>query len=159
MKPARIILAVTATAAFVAVAGGAWWVRSLGPVPGLADIELSTQVLDRNGHLLRAYATPDGRWRLPATVADVDPRFVEMLQTYEDRRFREHRGVDPLAMARAVVQFIANGRIISGGSTLTMQVARLLEPRDQRTLAAKFRQIVRAIEIERSLSKDEVLGL
>ena len=90
-----------ATAAIAAVAGGAWWVRTLGPVPGLADVELSTQVLDRNGRLLRAYATPEGRWRLPATVNDVDPRFVEMLQTYEDRRFRKHRGVDPLAMMRA----------------------------------------------------------
>ena len=72
-----------------------------------ADVELSTQVLDRNGRLLRAYATPEGRWRLPATVDDVDPRFVEMLQTYEDRRFREHRGVDPLAMARAAWQLLA----------------------------------------------------
>jgi penicillin-binding protein 1C len=159
MKPVRIILAVAATAALAAVAGGAWWVRTLGPVPGLAEVELSTQVLDRNGRLLRAYATPDGRWRLPAAVNDVDPRFVEMLQTYEDRRFHQHWGVDPLAMARAVVQFIGNGRIISGGSTLTMQVARLLEPRTERTLGAKLRQMVRAIEIERSLSKDEVLGL
>ena len=102
---------------------------------------------------------PEGRWRLPATVNEVDPRFVEMLQTYEDRRFQKHWGVDPLAMMRAAVQFIGNGRVISGGSTLTMQVARLLEPRDQRTLGAKLRQIVRAIEIERSLSKDEVLSL
>ena len=159
MKINRIILATLATVAIAAVAGGAWWVRTLGPVPGLADVELSAQVLDRNGHLLRAYATTEGRWRLPATVNEVDPRFVEMLQTYEDRRFQKHWGVDPLAMMRAAVQFISNGRVISGGSTLTMQVARLLEPRDQRTLGAKLRQIVRAIEIERNLSKDEVLAL
>ena len=159
MKTKRLILATLATVAIAAVAGGAWWVRTLGPVPGLADVELSAQVLDRQGRLLRAYATPEGRWRLPATVNEVDPRFVEMLQTYEDRRFRKHWGVDPLAMMRAAVQFIGNGRVISGGSTLTMQVARLLEPRDQRTLGAKLRQIVRAIEIERSLSKDEVLSL
>jgi penicillin-binding protein 1C len=158
MKPGRIILAVAA-AVVAAAAGGAWWVHSLGPLPGTADIELSTQVLDRNGRLLRAYATPDGRWRLPATVHDVDPRFIAMLQTYEDRRFREHHGVDPMAMMRATVQFLGNGRIISGGSTLTMQVARLLEPRNERTLGAKLRQIVRAIELERSLGKDEVLGL
>jgi penicillin-binding protein 1C len=159
MKPVRIILAVVATAVFAAVTGGAWWVRSLGAVPSLADVELSTQVVDRNGRLLRAYATTDGRWRLPATVSDVDPRFVEMLQTYEDRRFHQHWGVDPLAIARATFQFIGNGRIISGGSTLTMQVARLLEPRAERTLGAKLRQMVRAIEIERNLSKNEVLGL
>jgi penicillin-binding protein 1C len=159
MKPVRIILAVVGTAALAAVAASAWWVRTLGPVPGLADVELSTQVVDRSGRLLRAYATPDGHWRLPATVSDVDPRFVEMLQTYEDRRFHQHWGVDPLALARAAFQFISNGRIISGGSTLTMQVARLLEPRAERTLGAKLRQMVRAIEIERTLNKDEVLGL
>src|SRR6185312_9149575 len=129
MKPVRLILAFVGAAAIAAVAGGAWYVRALGPVPGLADVELSTQVLDRNGHLLRAYATTDGRWRLPAAASDVDPRFVEMLQTYEDGRFRKHWGVDPLAMLRAAWQFIGNGRVISGGSTLTMQVARLLEPR------------------------------
>ena len=159
MKINRIILATLATVAITAVAGGAWWVRTLGPVPGLADVELSALVLDRNGRLLRAYATTEGRWRLPATVNEVDPRFVEMLQTYEDRHFQKHWGVDPLAMMRAAVQFIGNGRVISGGSTLTMQVARLLEPRDQRTLGAKLRQVVRAIEIEHSLSKDEVLSL
>jgi penicillin-binding protein 1C len=136
-----------------------WWIKSLGPLPTLAEAETSTQVLDRNGQLLRAYARPDGRWRLPATVTDVDPRFIEMLQTYEDRRFRDHWGVDPLAMARAVWQFLSNGEVISGGSTLTMQVARLLEPRAERTIGAKLRQIVRAVQIERHFSKDEVLGL
>ena len=155
----KTVLALAGTVAFATVAGGACWVVSLGPVPQIAEAELSTQVLDRNGHLLRAYATPDGRWRLPATVNDVDPRFIEMLQTYEDRRFQSHVGVDPLAMMRAAYQWLANARVISGGSTLTMQVARLLEPRDQRTLGAKLRQIVRAIQIERTLGKDEVLSL
>ena len=159
MKPVRIILTIIAAAAFAAAGGGVWFVRSLGPVPVLADTDLSTQVLDRNGRLLRAYATPDGRWRLPVTVSDVDPRFIEMLQIYEDRRFRNHAGVDPLAMSRAAWQFLASARVISGGSTLTMQVARLLEPRAERTLGAKLRQIVRALEIERNMSKDEVLGL
>jgi len=159
MRSSRIILATVTIVAIATVAGAAWWVRSLGPVPGIADADLSTQVLDRHGRLLRAYATPEGRWRLPTTVTDVDPRFVAMLQAYEDRRFREHAGVDPLAMARAVWQFIGNGRIISGGSTLTMQVARLLEPRTERTLGAKLRQAVRAIELERTLSKDQVLSL
>jgi penicillin-binding protein 1C len=116
-------------------------------------------VLDRDGKLLRPYATPDGHWRLPAKVEDVDPRFVEMLLAYEDRRFRSHAGVDPLAMARASIQWLVNGRVISGASTLTMQVARLLEPRVDRTLGAKLRQTVRAIELERALTKDELLSL
>jgi penicillin-binding protein 1C len=116
-------------------------------------------VLDRHGRLLRPFATPDGRWRLPVATPDVDPRFLAMLKAYEDARFDRHPGVDPLALARAAGQFLANGRIVSGGSTLTMQVARLLEPRDERTLSAKFRQLVRAVQIERRLSKDEILNL
>ena len=87
----------------VAVSG---WVYALGPAPLGKDLDYSHAVLDRQGRLLRAYATPSGRWRLQATVDDVDPRFVEMLQTYEDKRFHEHVGVDPLAMARAAVQLI-----------------------------------------------------
>jgi penicillin-binding protein 1C len=147
-------------AAMIAVTGyGAWWIKSLGPARGIASVELSTQVVDRNGRLLRAYATPEGRWRLPVKVSEVNPRFVEMLLAYEDRRFREHAGVDPLAMARAAWQWLTNGRVISGGSTLTMQVARLLEPRPDRTLGAKLLQIVRAVQLERRLRKDEVLAL
>ena len=101
MKLGRIILCVAGAAVVAAALGGAWWVRTLPAAPSLAELDVSTQVVDRNGHLLRAYATPDGRWRLPATVDDVDPRFVDMLLAYEDRRFRDHAGVDPLAMARA----------------------------------------------------------
>ncbi|PLU82182.1 penicillin-binding protein 1C, partial [Sinorhizobium medicae] len=117
------------------------------------------EVLDRDGHLLRAFATEGGLWRLKTTVEDVDPRFIEMLIAYEDQRFREHRGVDPLALGRAALQFLTNGRIVSGASTLSMQVARLIEPRERRTLAAKFLQVARAIQIERRLDKDEILDL
>ena len=109
------------------------------------------------GRLLRAYATSEGRWRLPAKVADVDPKFFDLLFAYEDKRFRPHHGVDPLALMRAAGQLGTSGRIRSGGSTLTMQVARLLEPRNNRNLSAKLRQIVRAIEIERVLCKDQML--
>jgi penicillin-binding protein 1C len=159
MKVVRHILCITGAAVIAAALGGAWWVRSLPPAPTLTEIDHSTQVLDRNGRLLRAYATPDGRWRLPVRVDDVDPRLVEMLLAYEDRRFREHAGVDPLAMARAAWQWAGNGRVISGGSTLTMQVARLLEPRADRSVAAKLRQVARAIALERQFSKNEVLSL
>jgi penicillin-binding protein 1C len=159
MRLGRVIL-VTASAAVIAAAfGGALWLRSLGPLPRGEDIALSTQVLDRNGRLLRATTTPEGRWRLPAQVTDVDPRLIEMLLAYEDKRFRSHAGVDPLAMLRAAGQWALNARVISGGSTLTMQVARLLEPRPDRTLGAKLRQVVRALELERRLGKDEVLAL
>jgi penicillin-binding protein 1C len=135
------------------------WVHSLGPVPLGEDIEFSSVVVDRNGQLLRPYATVDGRWRLPATAKDVDPHYLDLLIAYEDKRFYAHHGVDPLAVVRAAFQLVTHGRIVSGGSTITMQVARLLEPRTDRTFLAKLRQAVRAIELERKLSKDDILTL
>jgi penicillin-binding protein 1C len=116
-------------------------------------------VVDRNGKLLRAYATADGRWRLPTKPEDVDARFLRLLLAYEDRRFYEHHGVDPWALLRAAWLLARNGHIVSGGSTLTMQVARLLEPRSERSISAKLRQIVRAIALESVLSKDQILSL
>ena len=161
MTPGKMRLAIVAAALVCvsALAGVGWWVASLGPAPLGKDLLFSTRVVDREGRLLRAYATGEGRWRLPATVADVDPRFFDMLFAFEDKRFRAHHGVDPLAVIRAALQFATSGRIRSGASTLTMQVARLLEPRSGRSLVAKLRQMVRAIEIERALTKDEVLSL
>lgn len=136
-----------------------FWVWSLGPVPLGQDLALSHIVVDRSGKLLRAYATPDGRWRLPASPDDVDPRLIKVLLGYEDRRFYEHDGVDLYALSRAAFQLITKGHIVSGGSTLSMQVARLLEPREKRSFGAKARQIVRALELERSLSKRDILSL
>ncbi len=157
----RLRTAVLATPLVCAavLAGAAWWIASLGPAPTGASLEFSTRVVDREGRLLRAYATGEGRWRLPVKVADVDPRFFDMLFAYEDKRFRAHHGVDPLALTRAAFQLAGSGRVRSGGSTLTMQVARLLEPRSGRTLGTKLRQIVHAVELERVLTKDEVLAL
>ena len=159
MMRMRFAVIVALTAAVAGITGAAWWIAALGPAPLGKDLEYSTRVLDRDGGLLRAYATSDGRWRMPATAADVDPRFFDVLFAYEDKRFRSHRGIDPVALVRAAFQLVAKGRIVSGGSTLTMQVARLLEPRGERTFSAKLRQIVRAIEIEHALTKDEVLSL
>ena len=127
------------------------------PPPLDRTTDLSREVVDRNGSLLRAYATDDGRWRLPVALDAVDPQFVRMLVAYEDRRFFHHHGVDPLAVGRAAWQLVTHGRIVSGGSTITMQLARLIEPREERTLAAKLRQALRALQIERRLSKDEIL--
>ena len=94
------------------------------PLPKAAD--LSTVVTDRQGRLLRAFALPEGMWRLPVTADEVDPKFIRLLLAYEDKRFESHHGVDPLAMLRAVGQAATRGAIVSGGSTLTMQLARLL---------------------------------
>ncbi|MFA7416417.1 MAG: penicillin-binding protein 1C [Rhizobium sp.] len=129
------------------------------PPPLDAAKAVSAEVLDADGQLLRAFATSEGRWRLKATVAEVDPQFVKMLIAYEDRRFYEHRGVDILALGRAALQFVGNGRIVSGASTLSMQVARLIEPRRERSIMTKLIQIARAIQIERRLSKQQILDL
>ncbi len=120
---------------------------------------VSPEVLDADGQLLRAFATPEGRWRLKTGVADVDPQFIRMLVAYEDQRFYEHSGIDVWALGRAALQFVSNGRIVSGGSTLSMQVARLVEPRESRSFSAKLLQIMRAVQIERRLSKGEILDL
>ncbi|HEY7231934.1 MAG TPA: penicillin-binding protein 1C [Pseudolabrys sp.] len=150
------ILAATAVAVLLACAGG---VYALGPAPLGANLEYSHLVLDREGRLLRAYATREGRWRLPVAAKDVDPQFLRLLFVYEDKRFYDHHGVDPLSIGRAVYQFVTSGHIVSGGSTITMQLARLLEPREHRTLGAKLRQIVRAFQLERALNKDDILAL
>lgn len=128
--------------------------------PPLAEAGMvSAEVQDRDGRLLRAFATPDGLWRLRTQARDVDPRFVSMLLAYEDQRFYHHSGVDPRALLRAAFQALTHGRILSGGSTLSMQVARLIEPREARSLGAKLRQVLRALQIERRLSKAEILDL
>lgn len=133
--------------------------RRLGPPPLGAAITYSPLVVDREGRLLRPFTTAGGVWRLPATPADVDPRFLHLLVAYEDRRFYRHHGVDPAALARAGWQFVTRGHVVSGGSTLTMQVARLLEPRPERTLGAKLAEMIRAVQLERRLSKAEILSL
>ena len=136
------------------------WVVSLGPLPLEQAQKVSTSIIDRNGKLLRAYAMADGRWRLPVDAKTaVDPGYLKLLLAYEDRRFLSHRGVDPLALGRAAIQLMTRGHIVSGGSTITMQLARLMEPRRERSIYAKLRQMVRAIEIERQLSKDQILDL
>ncbi|NOR61055.1 MAG: penicillin-binding protein 1C [Rhodobacteraceae bacterium] len=133
------------------------WVARTG-LPSL-ELETAVTVLDRNGDLLRAYTVESGRWRLPVALADVDPHYVDMLVAFEDKRFYSHMGVDPLALLRGFRQFVFNGRIVSGGSTITMQVARLLERGETGRWGGKLRQIRVALALERRLSKAEVLEL
>ena len=116
----------------------------------------SVVVEDRDGYMLRAFKTPDRQWRLPVSLSDVSPGYVELLLDIEDKRFRWHPGFDPLALARAAGQAVIRGHVISGGSTLTMQVARLLEPRP-RTWRSKLIELGRAMQLEAHLGKDEIL--
>lgn len=153
---------------FIALALGLWlaafgrdrfdaWIDET-ILPPLA-VEMSVEVLDRDGDLLRAYTVADGRWRLALPPDKVDPGYLAMLLAYEDKRFRDHAGVDPRSMLRAVLQALWNGRVISGGSTLTMQVARLLEEGTTGEVGGKLRQMRVALALERRLSKDQILQL
>lgn len=121
--------------------------------------ETSVEVRDRNGMLLRAYTVENGRWRFAVDRKAVDPEFLRMLIAFEDKRFYRHSGVDPLALARASLQTLWHGTVVSGGSTLTMQVARLLENSGTGQISGKLRQIRLALALERRLSKDQILAL
>jgi penicillin-binding protein 1C len=158
----RIKKAAAISAIACLILGGAFaaWAVALGPLPLDKARQVSTTIVDRNGKLLRAYAMADGRWRLPVDAGSaIDPGYLKLLLAYEDRRFYSHGGVDPLALGRAAFQLVTRGQIVSGGSTITMQLARLIEPRRERSVYAKLRQVVRAIELERQLNKDQILDL
>ena len=126
------------------------------PLPDAGSV--SAVVRDRNGAVLRAFPVEEGRWRLAADIDSLDPDFVAALLAYEDERFFEHWGVDLPALMRASRDSLAAGRIVSGGSTITMQLARLIEPRD-RTFGAKLIQMARALQLELRLTKREILEL
>ena len=136
-----------------------WTLDRLFPLP-LPDLaaDRATVVVDRHGEPLRAFAGRGGVWRYPITPEQVAPAYVEALVGYEDRRFWRHGGVDPLALARAMGQALWHGRIVSGGSTLSMQVARIIDPHP-RTLAGKLRQMLRALQLEWHLDKRQILAL
>lgn len=118
----------------------------------------STVVLARDGSPLRAFADAQGIWSYPVSVDEVSPLYLQALIGYEDRWFWNHPGINPFASLRALMQMIANGRVVSGGSTLTMQVARILEPHP-RSIGGKLRQSLRALQLEAHLGKREILEL
>jgi penicillin-binding protein 1C len=127
--------------------------------PNLARAERASPVaLDRTGGWLRALPVERGRWRIRADLSRTDPEFLRRLVAVEDARFYRHPGVDPMAVLRAVGAAAASGHVRSGASTLTMQTARLLEPR-RRTLAAKLIETARALQLEARFSKRQILAL
>ncbi|ESW59750.1 MAG: penicillin-binding protein 1C [Rhodobacter sp. CACIA14H1] len=159
MTGARAVLVLAAGLWLAALArdGVDRWVQAT-VLPPLVPAT-SVMVEDREGRLLRAYTVADGRWRLAVSPDAVDPVFLEMLVAYEDGRFRDHGGVDALALLRAVEQAVWNGEVVSGGSTLTMQVARLLEESGTGRIGGKLRQMRVALALERRLTKEQILGL
>lgn len=144
-----------AVAAAAAASMAAFW-RCL-PQP-LFDAPVSTVLLGRQGALLGARPASDGQWRFPAE-ADVPAKFKAAIITFEDKRFEMHPGVDPIALARAIYQDAAAGRVVSGASTLTMQVIRLSRRDPQRTVGEKLIEMIMALRLELGHSKREILAM
>lgn len=130
----------------------------LVPFPG-AQLHppASTMLLDRHGRLLRAQLTTDEMWRMPVTIDEVSPYMKQAALAYEDRHFFYHPGINPIAVARAAWANLRAGRIVQGGSTLTMQVARLMDPKP-RTWRSKAEEAFRALQLELRYSKEEILA-
>lgn len=124
----------------------------------LFDEPLSTVLLDRNGELLGARIADDGQWRFPAGEA-VPDKFIRALVEYEDKRFYSHPGVDPLALARAAYLDVKARRIVSGGSTLTMQLARMVRAREERGIVDKLIEMLFATRLEIAYHKEKILDL
>ena len=134
-----------------------WLADRIWPLP-LPQDDLARVVLAEDGTPLWRFADADGVWRYPVHTSEVSPYYLDALLTYEDRWFYQHPGVNPLALVRATWQNLSGARVVSGGSTLSMQVARLLDPHS-RTLHGKLRQLWRTAQLEWHLSKDEILNL
>lgn len=156
---ARLILALVVIAGLSAGGRDAFsrWID--GTVLPPLTVATGVEVVARDGTLLRPYTVADGIWRLSASAAQVDPTYLAMLRAFEDKRFDSHSGVDLRALIRAGGESLRAGRIVSGGSTLTMQVARLLENSGTGAWPGKFRQIRVALALERRLSKAEIMSL
>ncbi len=134
-----------------------WLADRIWPLPLPGD-DLARVVLAEDGTPLWRFADANGVWRYPVDTSQVSPYYLDALLTYEDRWFYQHPGVNPLALGRAAWQNLFGGRVLSGGSTLSMQVARLLDPHS-RTLAGKLRQLWRTGQLEWHLTKDQILTL
>ncbi|ARQ77033.1 penicillin-binding protein 1C [Pseudomonas fragi] len=134
-----------------------WLADRIWPLPLPRD-DQARVVLAEDGTPLWRFADANGVWRYPVQVSKVSPLYLDALLTYEDRWFFQHPGVNPLALGRAAWQNLSGGRVLSGGSTLSMQVARLLDPHE-RTLPGKLRQLWRTAQLEWHLSKPQILEL
>ncbi|MCX9003328.1 peptidoglycan glycosyltransferase PbpC [Citrobacter portucalensis] len=139
------------------IVAAVWAADKIWPLP-LREVDPARVVVAHDGTPLWRFADAEGIWRYPVTIDEVSPRYLEALINYEDRWFWKHPGVNPFSVLRAAWQDLSSGRVVSGGSTLTMQVARLLDPHP-RTFGGKFRQLWRALQLEWHLSKRDILTL
>src|SRR5437899_978579 len=135
----------------------AWFAWLLLPKPPLLEgISFSQCVRDRNGKLLRVTLTTDQKFRVWTPLPNISPSLIDATLRFEDKYYRRHPGVNPVALLRSALNLRAGGTH-SGASTITMQLARLRYHLCTRTLGGKFVQIIRALELERHYSKAEIL--
>jgi penicillin-binding protein 1C len=128
------------------------------PYEAIQDIKYSKCLFDSKGNLLRAFTNEDGLWLMPVDLQDINPHLIQATLSIEDNRFNRHFGVDLFAVIRSANLNLRNGRIISGASTISMQVIRILENRD-RSFSNKIIEAVHAIKLERLYSKQDILNL
>ena len=120
--------------------------------------DLSSVVRSKNDEVLELRLSKSGHWRETVQLKEIDPQLIELLIAYEDKRYWQHYGVDPLAVLRAIKDYVATGRVISGASTLTMQTARLMRPElGKKTVFVKLQQMLEALRLEAHWTKDEIL--
>ena len=148
---AQLALASVAVALSFALA-----VRIVPMPPAERTAQVGTLVHASDGSLLTGLLAPGQKMRFATRLGNIDASYIDMLVAYEDRNFRKHHGFDALAMLRAIGQAARHGRIVSGASTITMQLVRLLDPKP-RTVGAKLLEILQALRLERRMSKDDIL--
>ncbi|MBT4339344.1 MAG: penicillin-binding protein 1C, partial [Bacteroidetes bacterium] len=126
--------------------------------PFKPQIEYSQVILAKDGSIMHAYLNQDDKWRIKTNLEEITPELKQTIIFKEDRFFRYHFGVNPVAIAKALVRNIFRGEVVSGASTISMQVARMLEPK-KRTYWHKIKEIFRAMQLERRYSKNEILQM
>lgn len=120
--------------------------------------DCATAFFDKEERLISALLAKDQRWRFKVHLEEIDPLFIKMLVQFEDKRYFYHPGVDPLALLRALGQWLSLGKVVSGGSSITMQTVRLLDPQP-RNFFAKLKEMARALQLECHFSKKEILEI
>jgi penicillin-binding protein 1C len=140
---------------FCAVVAAVW--LALPKPPLLDGISFSQCVRDRNGKLLRVTLSADQKFRIWTALEDISPDLIDATLRYEDKHYTHHPGVNPVALARGAMDLVRFHRATTGGSTITMQLARLRFHLHTRTVSGKLQQIVRALELERHFSKKQIL--
>ncbi len=122
------------------------------------DAPTSYVLEDKDGNLLNATIAMDGQWRFPYNK-NVPQKFIDCIITFEDKRFFKHPGIDPISIARALVKNLKNKEVVQGGSTLTMQVIRLIKKDNKRSIWNKLKESMLALRLELAYSKKEILAL